>query len=114
MKARVDGHIVDLTPRMKVDRYKTHDIELVVDRLKISAIETGIKRLQESMIAAMYQGDESLMVLDMETEESRYFSRSLMCPNSGISTLLLNPIPSPSIHQKECAIAAKGLELSMW
>ena len=92
MKVRVDGHIVDLTPRMKVDRYKTHDIELVVDRLKISATETGVKRLQESMIAAMYQGDESLMVLDMETEESRYFSRSLMCPNSGISY----PAPEPN------------------
>jgi len=92
MKVRVDGHIVDLTPRMKVDRYKTHDIELVVDRLKISATDTGVKRLQESMIAAMYQGDESLMVLDMETEESRYFSRSLMCPNSGISY----PAPEPN------------------
>ena len=92
MKVRVDGQIVDLTPRMKVDRYKTHDIELVVDRLKISTTETGIKRLQESMTAALYQGDESLMVLDMETEESRYFSRSLMCPNSGISY----PSPEPN------------------
>ena len=92
MKVRVDGHIVDLSPGMKVDRYKTHDIELVVDRLKISSTETGVKRLQESMVAAMYQGNDSLMLLDMETEESRYFSRSLMCPSSGISY----PAPEPN------------------
>ena len=92
MKVRVDGHIVDLSPGMKVDRYKTHDIELVVDRLKISSTETGVKRLKESMVAAMYQGNDSLMLLDMETEESRYFSRSLMCPSSGISY----PAPEPN------------------
>ena len=92
MKVRVDGHIVDLSPGMKVDRYKTHDIELVVDRLKISPTETGVKRLKESMVAAMYQGNDSLMLLDMETEESRYFSRSLMCPSSGISY----PAPEPN------------------
>ena len=92
MKVRVDGHIVDLSPGMKVDRYKTHDIELVVDRLKISSTETGVKRIQESMVAAMYQGNDSLMLLDMETEESRYFSRSLMCPSSGISY----PAPEPN------------------
>ena len=92
MKVRVDGHIVDLSPGMKVDRYKTHDIELVVDRLKISSTEIGVKRLKESMVAAMYQGNDSLMLLDMETEESRYFSRSLMCPSSGISY----PAPEPN------------------
>ena len=92
MKVRVDGVIVDLTPGMKVDRYKTHDIELVVDRMKIGTTESSIKRLEESMVAAMYQGDESLMVLDMETNKSRYFSRSLMCPTSGISY----PAPEPN------------------
>ena len=87
MKVRVDGVIVDLTPGMKVDRYKTHDIELVVDRMKIGTTESRIKRLEESMVAAMYQGDESLMVLDMETNKSRYFSQ-YRCAQHQASTLL--------------------------
>ena len=113
MKVRVDGVIVDLTPGMKVDRYKTHDIELVVDRMKIGTTESSIKRLEESMVAAMYQGDESLMVLDMETNKSRYFSRSLMCPTSGISY----PAPEPNSFSfnspKGMCESCKGLVLNM-
>ena len=92
MKVRVDGEIIDLTPGLKVDRYKTHDIELVVDRMKINVTENSVKRLRESMIAAMYQGEETLMVLEMDSQESRYFSRNLMCPSSGISY----PAPEPN------------------
>ena len=92
VKVRVDGVVLELFKGMKVDRYKTHDIELVVDRLTVSGTENGLKRLRESMIAAMYQGEETLMLLDIETQEARYFSRNLMCPNSGISY----PKPEPN------------------
>ena len=92
MKVRVDGEIIDLAPGLKVDRYKTHDIELVVDRMRINVNENSVKRLRESMIAAMYQGEETLMVLEMDSQESRYFSRNLMCPSSGISY----PTPEPN------------------
>jgi len=92
VKVRVDGVVVELSRGMKVDRYKTHDIELVVDRMTINNTENSIKRLRESMIAAMYQGDDTLMVLDTETQISRYFSRNLMCPSSGISY----PSPEPN------------------
>ncbi|PKA84383.1 excinuclease ABC subunit A [Ulvibacter sp. MAR_2010_11] len=99
LKVRVDGDVMDLVKGMKVDRYKNHDIEIVVDRLKISApSEDGTdqsdtdKRLSETIITAMYHGDDVLMVLDNETNEVRYFSRSLMCPSSGISY----PNPEPN------------------
>ena len=92
VKVRVDGVVVELSRGMKVDRYKTHDIELVVDRMTVTNSENSIKRLRESMIAAMYQGTDTLMVLDTETQVARYFSRNLMCPSSGISY----PSPEPN------------------
>ncbi len=92
VKVRVDGVVVELSRGMKVDRYKTHDIELVVDRMTVTNSEYSIKRLRESMIAAMYQGNDTLMVLDTETQVARYFSRNLMCPSSGISY----PSPEPN------------------
>lgn len=92
VKVRVDGVVVELSRGMKVDRYKTHDIELVVDRMTINDSENSIKRLRESMIAAMYQGNDTLMVLNTETQEPRYFSRNLMCPSSGVSY----PNPEPN------------------
>ena len=92
VKVRVDGEILDLTHGMKIDRYKTHDIEIVVDRLQIEDNEDTRKRLSESIQTAMYHGDDILMVLEHNTEEARYFSRHLMCPSSGISY----PIPEPN------------------
>ena len=89
---RVDGVVVELTRGMKVDRYKTHDIELVVDRMTINQKESNLKRLKESMVAAMYQGDNTLMVMAMDTNKPRYFSRNLMCPSTGISY----PAPEPN------------------
>ena len=92
LKVRVDGEVLDLIKGMKIDRYKTHDIEIVVDRLKISDKEDTGKRLSESIVTAMYHGDDVLMVLDNDTNEVRFFSRSLMCPSSGISY----PNPEPN------------------
>ena len=92
LKVRVDGKVLDITKGMKVDRYKTHDIETVIDRLKISAGADNDKRLSETIVTAMYHGDDVLMVLDHDSDEVRYFSRSLMCPSSGISY----PNPEPN------------------
>ena len=92
LKVRVDGVIVELSPGMKLDRYKTHDIELVIDRLRISDSIAGLKRFQESLITAMYQGGDTLLIYDEESRKVRYFSRNLMCPSSGIAY----PNPEPN------------------
>lgn len=92
VKVRADGEIRDLVKGMKLDRYKTHDIEIVIDRLKIDASSDNEKRLMESINTAMYHGDNVLMVIDNDTNEVRYFSRNLMCPSSGISY----PNPEPN------------------
>lgn len=92
VKVRVDGEILDLTKGMKVDRYKNHDIETVIDRMQIDDSENTSKRLAESINTAMYHGDDVLMVIDHDTEEARFFSRNLMCPTSGISY----PNPEPN------------------
>ncbi|MCM4157151.1 excinuclease ABC subunit UvrA [Gramella sp. AN32] len=92
LKVRTDEEIVDITKGMKLDRYKIHDIEIVIDRLKIETKTDSDKRLEESIKTAMYHGDDSLMILDQESGEIRYFSRSLMCPTTGISY----PSPEPN------------------
>jgi len=92
VKVRADGEIKDLVKGMKLDRYKTHDIEIVIDRLKIDDSVDNDKRLTETIHTAMYHGDDVLMVLDQDTQETRYFSRNLMCPSSGISY----PNPEPN------------------
>ncbi|MEL0299498.1 MAG: excinuclease ABC subunit UvrA, partial [Flavobacteriaceae bacterium] len=92
IRVRIDGEIVDLKPGMKVDRYKTHDIELVVDRLTVSTNEGQQKRLKESVDTALRYGEDSLLVHDLEDETVRYFSRNLMCPSTGISY----PMPEPN------------------
>ncbi|MEM1002268.1 MAG: excinuclease ABC subunit UvrA, partial [Bacteroidota bacterium] len=92
VKVRTDGTVVDLEKGMKLDRYKTHDIEIVIDRLKVEDTENTTKRLLESINTAMYHGTDILMVLDHETEKVRFFSRNLMCPSSGISY----PNPEPN------------------
>lgn len=85
LKVRLDGEIKDLEYGMKADRYKTHDIEIVIDRLPIDDKEQTAQRLAESIQTAMYHGDDTIVILDQETQEVRFFSRHLMCPTSGIS-----------------------------
>lgn len=92
VKVRTDGEIKDLVKGMKLDRYKNHDIEIVIDRLKIDDGVDNDKRLTESINTAMYHGDDVLMIIDQDTQEARYFSRSLMCPTSGVSY----PNPEPN------------------
>jgi len=92
VKVRTDSEIKDLVKGMKLDRYKTHDIEIVIDRLKIDNNVDNDKRLTESINTAMYHGENVLMIIDNDTNEVRYFSRNLMCPTSGISY----PNPEPN------------------
>ncbi|KAG1648261.1 UvrABC system protein A [Nymphon striatum] len=92
VKVRVDGEVKDIVKGMKVDRYKVHDIEIVIDRLKVTDTEDMDKRLSESINTAMYSGDDVLMILEEGTTEARYFSRDLMCPTTGISY----PSPEPN------------------
>ncbi|HCQ77914.1 MAG TPA: excinuclease ABC subunit UvrA, partial [Leeuwenhoekiella sp.] len=92
VKVRVDGEVRDIEKGMKIDRYKTHDIEIVIDRLKIEEGQDIDKRILETINTAMYHGEDVMMILDHDTNEARYFSRSLMCPTSGVSY----PNPEPN------------------
>lgn len=92
VKVRVNGKITDITTGMKLDRYKTHDIEIVIDRLQIEDDEDTDKRLTESIKTAMYHGENVMMVIEHESDDVRFFSRTLMCPTTGIS--YQNPEPN--------------------
>ena len=82
-KVRVDGTIHDIYFGMKVDRYKVHDIEIVIDRIEVT--ETQRQRIAESLKLAMKHGKGSIMAVNLESNEIRHYSRFLMCPVSGIS-----------------------------
>ncbi len=83
LSVRINGEIKELVAGMKLDRYKTHYIELVIDKFKVG--EVTDKRLHDSVLVALDQGDGVMMVLDNEVNEPRYFSRHLMCPVTGLS-----------------------------
>lgn len=90
-KVRVDGEVLDIERGMKLDRYKIHDIDIVIDRLAIDKKDK--KRIYDAVILSMKHGNKEMMVMDFETEEVRHFSRLLMCPVSGISY----PEPEPNL-----------------
>ena len=83
LHVRIDGEIREATHGLKLDRYKNHDIEVVIDKLQVT--EKDRKRLKESMQKAMQQGNGIVMLLEKDAENIRYFSKMLMCPTSGIS-----------------------------
>ncbi|MBQ9215799.1 MAG: excinuclease ABC subunit UvrA [Prevotella sp.] len=83
LNIRVDGVMQEITRGMKVDRYKNHDIEVVVDKLQVSNKDE--ERLKKSVGIAMKQGDGLVMILDKDTDSVKYFSKRLMCPTTGIS-----------------------------
>ena len=94
LNMRVDGEIVEITRGMKVDRYKNHDIEVVIDKLAVPALPSsgeegsGVEansRLKKSVTIAMRQGDGLIMILDKDTGDIKHFSKRLMCPTTGIS-----------------------------
>lgn len=90
LRARVDGQIVEITKGMRLDRYKTHDIEVVIDRLVIN--DASEKRLKESIKTALHSGNNILMIISENDSKPRYFSRELMCPTTGIAY----PNPEPN------------------
>ena len=90
LKVRVDGVIKEIEKGMRLDRYKTHDIEVVIDRLIVN--NASEKRLEETIKTALYTGNNILMVIDVDDENPRYFSRELMCPSSGVAY----PNPEPN------------------
>ncbi|VBB43081.1 ATPase and DNA damage recognition protein of nucleotide excision repair excinuclease UvrABC [uncultured Paludibacter sp.] len=83
LHVRVDGEIREITFGMKVDRYKIHDIEIVIDRLTVESKDR--QRLKQSMEKAMQQGNGIIMVIEKDADDVRYFSRKLMCPTTGLS-----------------------------
>ncbi|MBL4668861.1 MAG: excinuclease ABC subunit UvrA [Flavobacteriales bacterium] len=83
VKARIDGALVNITPKMKLDRYKTHDIEIVIDQIKVKTEDK--KRISDSVNLAMKHGKGSIMVFDVDDNEYSLLSKNLMCPTSGIS-----------------------------
>jgi len=110
LRVRVDGEIREIEKGMKLDRYKNHDIEVVIDRLAVN--KSAEKRLEETIKTAMYSGDNILMVIDVEENNPRYFSRELMCPISGIAY----PNPEPNTFSfnspKGACDACNGLGVS--
>ena len=92
VKVRVDDEVVNITPGMRLDRYKVHDIEVVIDRLKIDEKTMASKRLKDSILMALNQGDDVMMVLAEAEKKPRFFSRNLMCPSTGLSY----PNPEPN------------------
>ena len=82
LHVRVDGDVQEIKVGMKVDRYKTHDIEVVIDRL---AVKGADERLKKTIQIAMKQGEGLIMIMDYETGEVKHFSKRLMCPTTGIS-----------------------------
>ena len=88
LNIRIDGVMYEITQGMKVDRYKNHDIEVVIDKLSLPpapSLGGGDERLMKSVALAMKQGEGLIMILDKDTNEAKFFSKRLMCPTSGIS-----------------------------
>lgn len=81
--ARVDGEVKEVLPGMKLDRYKNHDVEIVIDKMKVS--NTDEERLRQSVATAMTQGDGLILILDADTGEVRHYSKRLMCPVTGLA-----------------------------
>jgi excinuclease ABC subunit A len=90
-KVRIDGEIKDIVAGMKLDRFKIHDIEIVIDRIKVNPED--LSRIANSVQQAMKQGENTMIAIQPETGTERFFSRLLMCPTSGISY----PEPEPNL-----------------
>ncbi|MBN1598742.1 MAG: excinuclease ABC subunit UvrA [Bacteroidales bacterium] len=83
LNVRIDGEVTEARQGLRVDRYKNHNIEIVIDKLEVS--KTDHKRLKQSISTAMHHGKGTIMLLEKNKKETRYFSRLLMCPTTGIS-----------------------------
>lgn len=91
IRARIDGEITEIVPNLKLDRYKIHDIEVVIDRVEVR--EEDRDRLRQSVATAMEMGKGALMIHHFDSGKVRHFSKNLMCPTTGISY----PEPEPNL-----------------
>lgn len=101
-KVRIDGVIQDIIKGMKLDRYKIHDIEIVVDRMAINDVDT--KRIYNSVVTSMKIGESITMISDLDSGFTRTYSRFLMCPTTGISY----PEPEPNLFSFNSPYGACG------
>jgi len=106
LKVRIDGQIQNITPNLQLERYRTHDIEIVIDRLKIGGRN---RRLKQSIETALYHGKGTLMIVDDQQTKVRFFSKNLMCPTSGISYTLPEPNTFSFNSPKGACPHCKGL-----
>lgn len=90
LRVRIDGVLTDLTYGLKLDRYKNHSVELVIDRLRVS--REDVDRIRSTVANALSQGDKQMMVFDVDTEEITHYSQALMDPSTGLS------YPEPAPH----------------
>ena len=90
-QCRIDGKICDINNNTSLERYKNHDIEIVIDKLNIKDGGFSKKRFKDSIETCFFHGNNSILIIDNETGEARYFSMNLMCEDSGISYELPEP-----------------------
>lgn len=83
LQVRVDEEVIELEPGMKLDRYKNHNIEVVIDKMKVNNEDD--ERIAKSVSMAMRQGDGLMMILDADINEARFYSKRLMCPTTGMA-----------------------------
>ena len=84
-QCRIDGQIIDINNDTSLERYKNHDIEIVIDKLHLTNSRNGSQRLKSSVETCLFHGNKSILIIDSENNEAKYFSLNLMCEDSGIS-----------------------------
>jgi len=90
-QARIDGEFIDLTNDLMLDRYKNHDIEIIIDRLDLTKINKKSNRLKDSIETGMYHGENSILICDEKGDHIKYFSKNLMCEKTGLSYQIPDP-----------------------
>ncbi len=107
IQARIDGEIMELVPGLKLDRYKTHDIEVVIDKLKVN--EANLPRIKNSVQVGLKEGKGVVLINEYGTNNLRFFSKNLMCPDTGISYDLPEPNSFSFNSPKGACPHCKGL-----
>ena len=90
-QARIDGKFIDLSNNLMLDRYKNHDIEIIIDRLDMKTLKPKSNRLRDSIETGMHHGQNSILICDYKGENVKYFSKNLMCEETGISYEVPDP-----------------------
>ena len=109
LRSRIDGNIIDLKKGMMLDRYKNHDIELLIDRIILKNNKESSFRLKNSIKTALYNGKNSVLIINPKTKKEKYYSRDLVCPDSGISYSKPEPNTFSFNSPKGMCLTCKGL-----